>query len=482
MNLSVNRKILGGILLIEAAFLAIPSMIAFFLKESSLQAFLITIAYALIIGILLYYKTPKSNKIKAKDGLFVVTVGWIMVSIVGAIPFYLSGSVNSIIDAIFESVSGFTTTGGTVIENIDILPKSIIFWRNFTNWLGGMGILIFTLALLPALGLGSFQIFKAESPGPNPEKMSPKINDTAKILYITYFAMTVIQTILLMFGGMTFFDALLYSFSTIGTSGFSTSNGGIAAYNSIYIEFILATFMIISGINFYLHYCILTGKFKNLTKNKELKTYFKLIIGAMVIVILELVFRNGENFFNALRFAYFHVASIITTTGYATVDYNLWPTLSKMVLLLLMIIGGSAGSTAGGIKVSRFQAMIQIINREITLTFHPRAIVPITKEDKSMDEREEWGVAGFIFLYILTIIVGVLLISIDNQPIDMTITSVIAALGNIGPGFGNLGPMSTFLHCSTWSKIVYCGLMLLGRLELITIIAILAPNSLRREI
>lgn len=482
MNFSLDRKVLGAILIIEALLLLIPCGISFFLKEVSFTPFLISALIAFAIGVILYIPKSKYSKFSIKDGLFIVTFGWIFVSLIGAVPLYLSGSVKTYIDALFEIISGFTTTGSTVIPNVEGLTKGILFWRSFTHWIGGMGILIFTLALLPALGLGAFQIFRAESPGPDPGKISPKVKDTAKILYTTYFGLTFIMIIFLLFGGMTFFESLLYTFATVGTGGFATKNASVGAYGSVYIEMVIAIFMVLSGINFSLHLAFITGKFDEIKKNTELKLYLKIVFFATLFISLDIFLQSHYNLPNAFRHAFFQVSSIITTTGFASQDFDLWPSFSKIILMLLMIIGGCAGSTAGGIKVTRLDTFFQVIKREITLTFHPNAVVPIKRDGKTIDDKAEISVIAFLAVYALALVLGILLISLDGVSVETAISSVFCTLGNIGPGLGAVGPTLTFIEYSPWAKLVFCVLMLLGRLEIYTVIALFAPNSLRREI
>ena len=406
---------------------------------------------------------------------------WLLICLFGALPLYLSGSTPSYIDSLFEIVSGFTTTGATVIPDVEILPLGILFWRSLTHWIGGMGILVFTVALLPALGVGGFHIFRVESPGPIPGKIAPKIKDTAKILYTTYFAITLIQVVLLKLGGMSLFDSLVYTFGTVGTGGLSTKNASVGAYNSIYIQMVIGTFMILSGVNFSLYYGAYKGKTKDIFKDEELRLYLTIIFISVVAIAINLFFTSYKSLGLAFKDSYFQVGSIITTTGYSTTDFNLWPSFSKSILLLLMFIGGSAGSTAGGMKVIRILVVFKLIKREILKIFHPRAVMPIKLNDKTIPDETVTGIISFTSLYIIIFVCSTILISLEGVDMISAISSVAATLGNIGPGFNFVGPSTNFNGYSQISKVFFSFLMLLGRLELFTLIALFAPKTWRRE-
>jgi len=375
----------------------------------------------------------------------------------------------------FETVSGLTTTGATIINDIEVLPKGILFWRSFTHWLGGMGILVLTLAILPAIGVGGFQIFKAESPGPVSDKLVPRMKDTAKILYTAYLGITILQTVLLYFGGMSLYEALVHTFGTVGTGGFSTRNASVGAFNS-YIQVTIAIFMIASGINFSLYYDLYKGRWKQVIKNSELKFYLSIIAIATILITINLNGKIYTTITETFKHALFQVGTIITTTGYATVDFDQWPTFSKGILFALMFVGGCAGSTGGSIKNIRLLILFKLVRREISKILHPRAFIPVKINNKSISPDVTASVASFFFLYMLLFIVGTLLISLEGIGLISAASSVAATLGNIGPGFELVGPSQTYSHFSIPSKLLFSLLMLFGRLELFTVFILLMPS------
>ena len=482
MNYGIVKKVLGIILIFEALFMVPSLAIATYLNEVDKIPFLICILVTGLIGLIMYYPEVKNRNIRAKEGLAIVAFSWILISFFGSLPFVLSGSIPSFVDAFFETVSGFTTTGATLINSVEILPKGILFWRSFTHWIGGMGILVFMVALLPAIGVGGFQIFKAESPGPTADRFVPRIKDTAKILYITYFSMTLLQIVLLLFGGMSLYESMIHTFGTVGTGGFSNRNLSIGDYNSSYIHVVISIFMILSGINFSLYYVIYKGKWKEALKNEELKLYLGIIVGATLLIALNLKISTFQTMGRALKDALFQVSSIITTTGYATVDFDLWPAFSKSILFLLMFVGGCAGSTAGGMKTIRILVLLKKIKREIGKIFHPRAVIPIKNDGKIVAEETVSGISTFFALYIIIFLVSTVIISLEGIDLASAASSVAVTLGNVGPGFNFVGPRNTFSSFSPYSKLFFSFLMLLGRLELFTIIAFLAPKTWRNEI
>ena len=481
MNYGIVLRVLGILLIIEG-FLMIPSLlISFYSQGPDLKAFAIGILLAFFLGIILSRKKAKTPSISAREGLAIVSFGWIFASLIGAIPLYISQATPTYIEAFFEIVSGFTTTGASVISNVEALPKGILFWRSFTHWIGGMGILVFTVALLPALGIGGSQIFKAESPGPIAGKVAPRIRDTAKILYSTYFIITIIQVILLLFGGMSIFESLTHSFGTVGTGGFGIRNSSLGSYSS-YIQMVVGVFMILSGVNFSLYYSLFKGNLKDAWYNEELRLYLAIILFATIGISFNLYLTNYSSFGISARDSFFQVGSIITTTGYSTADFDLWPSFSKGILLLLMFIGGSAGSTAGGMKVIRILIMFKLIRREITKIFHPRAIILLKNDDKVISNEVVAGIYSFIALYLVIFALGTLLVSLEGVNLESAASSVIATLSNIGPGLGFVGPTRSFAGYSQATKLLLSFFMLLGRLEFFTIIALFAPRTWRGEI
>jgi trk system potassium uptake protein TrkH len=461
----------------------VPSYaIALFTHGNDENAFLFTIILTALIGLVLAKRKARTNKISARDGFAIVTFGWLLASLLGALPLYLPGYTNTYIDALFEIVSGFTTTGATILANVEVLPKGVLFWRSFTHWIGGMGILVFTLALLPALGIQGFQIYKAESPGPVAGKIAPRLKDTAKILYVTYFTITIIQVILLLIGGMSLFEALVYTFGTVGTGGLSIHNASVGAYNSTYIHLVIGTFMILSGVNFSLYYLGYKGRIRDVFMDEELRLYLIVIGLAVVSIALNLILTSYDSIGMAFRDAYFQVSSIITTTGYTTVDYDLWPSFSKGILLLLMFTGACAGSTAGGMKMIRLLVSLKLIKREIGKSFHPRAMMPIKVNGKIMSNETVSGINSFLALYLLIFIIATLLITLEGVSLISAISSVAATLGNIGPALEFAGPTRNFVYYSQPAKALFTLLMLLGRLELFTVIALFAPRTWKKEV
>ncbi len=481
MNYSIVTKLVGILLLFEAAFMLPAQFISIYYNQSDQSAFFISILIIFVIGFSMTRVKTTNQKIKTKEGLAIVSLGWLFTSIFGALPFVLSGSLPSFVDAFFETVSGLTTTGASVVKDIEALPMGILFWRSFTHWVGGMGILVFTVAILPIFGVGGFQIFKAESPGPVADKVVPRIKDTAKILYITYISITIIEFILLLFGGMTWFDSALHTFGTVGTGGFSTKNASIGAYDSTYIHLVITIFMILSGANFSLYFAFYKGKWRDAIKNEELRLYLTIILLATVFIGANLYFTTYEASGLAFRDAFFQVGSLITTTGYMTADFDQWPTFSKSILFLLFFIGGSAGSTSGGIKVIRILVLLKFVKREIKKIFHPRALIPIKIQNKSISSDVSASISSFFMLYLFLFIIGTILISLEDIGLESAASAVAATLGNIGPGFGVVGPTQNFSGFSDFSKIVFSILMLFGRLELFTIIALIVPKSWRNE-
>ncbi len=482
MNYGIVKRVLGIILIFEALLMLPSLIIATYLNEGDKYPFLICIALIGLLGFLMSYKKIENKSIRAKEGLAIVALSWIFISFFGSLPFVFSRTIPSFIDAFFETVSGFTTTGATLIDNVEILPKGILFWRSFTHWIGGMGILVFMVALLPAIGVGGFQIFKAESPGPTADRFVPRIKDTAKILYITYISMTVLQILLLLLGGMSLYESMLHTFGTVGTGGLSSRNLSIGAYDSAYIHNVISIFMILSGVNFSLYYVIYKGKWKEVLKNQELKLYLGIILTSTVLIGLNLKFTSSQSLATALKDGLFQVSSIITTTGYTTVDFDLWPAFSKSILFLLMFVGGCAGSTAGGMKSIRILVLLKKVKREVGKIFHPRAVMPIKNGDKILSDDTVASISTFFSLYIFIFLISTVIISLEGIDLASAASSVAVTLGNVGPGFGRVGPRNTFSFFSPYSKLFFSFLMLLGRLELFTIIAFMVPKTWRNEV
>ncbi len=473
MNYKFVFKRLGYVLLTEAFLLIFPTLIALY-KNENILPFIYTILLIIVFGGLLSLIKVKKDSFYAKEGILITTLSWIALSIFGALPFVFDGAIPSFVDAFFETVSGFTTTGSTIISNVEVLPKGILFWRSFTHWIGGMGILVFVIALLPMSNDNSMHVAKAEMPGPFVSKLSPKLSVTAKWLYGIYLSLTVLEIILLMIGGMPLFDSVVHAFATAGTGGFSIKNSSIAFYNSKYIEYIISIFMILFGINFNVFFLILMRKFKQAITNEELRTYFIIIIVSVILIMINIssLYSNIEE---AFRLSFFQVSSIITTTGFSTADFNLWPMFSKIILFVLMFFGACGGSTGGGLKISRVIIMFKKLMKDLILTVHPKSIKKVKLENKTLDDDTISGVGFYFVLYCFIIVVACLIVSLDNFDFETTITSVVTCISNVGPGFSVIGPMGNFAAFSDLSKIVLSLAMLFGRLELYPILLLFSP-------
>ncbi|NLV89576.1 MAG: TrkH family potassium uptake protein [Tissierellia bacterium] len=482
MNYGIVLRVLGSILMLEALFMVPSLLISFYTGQVDRFAFLITIIITGITGIILNRRKTPDRHIRPKDGLAIVTIGWVLVSIFGALPLYISGSTSTYIDALFEIVAGFTTTSAIIVSDVESLPLGILFWRSFTNWIGGMGILVFTLAILPALGISGFQLFKAETPGPIAGKFVPRIKDTAKILYGTYITITIIEVVLLMLGGMSLFESIVYTFGTVATGGFSIKNASLGAYNSNYIHFIVGLFMILSGVNFSIYYSLFKGRWKEILRDEEVKLYFVIILLAAIAIGINLYKTSYTSLGLAFKDSFFHVGSVITTTAYYTTNFDLWPAFSKSILLLLMFIGGCAGSTAGGMKIIRILIIFKVIKRDVLKIFHPRAVSPVKLNSRILPSETIARIYSFAGLYLILFALSTILISLEGIDLVSASSAVIASLSNIGLGFGIVGPMKSFSDFSQLSKLFLSLLMLLGRLELFTVIALMAPKNWRREI
>ena len=475
MNYRYIFKIIGKILFIIALLLILPTLVSIYYKENILP-FIYTIIITLIISLFLSNIKVKRNDYYKKDGILLTLLTWIIVSIIGAIPFIISKSIPSIIDAVFETASGFTTTGSSILSNIEILPKGILFWRSFTHWIGGMGILIFVIAILPIANNNSMHVAKAEMPGPFKEKVSPKLNDTAKWLYIVYIVLTILEIISLYISKMPLFDSIVTSFGTAGTGGFGIKNTSIAFYNSKAIEYIIAIFMLLFGINFNVYFLIVFKKYKSAIKHEEMRYYLIIVLIATLLItwnILPYVNSIEQGF----RYSLFQVSSLVTTTGFSTTDFNMWPQFSKTILLLLMFCGACGGSTGGGIKVSRIIIAFKKIYKDALNIIHPNAIKKIKFENNTLSDEKVNNIGFFIILYFILLFIFTIILSFNNLDFETSFTSVIACMSNIGPGFSLVGPASNYSFLSDLSKITLTLAMILGRLELYPILLFLFPKS-----
>lgn len=470
-----NLRYILGNLLIVLGLAMIPSLgWSIYYNEADLQAFIYSIVITTVIGFLLKLKATPHNNLNIKDGFLTVTLGWVLAGVFGAFPFIFYGAVDGFIDGFFEAVSGFTTTGATVINNVEALPHGILFWRSFTHWLGGMGIIVLFLAILPVLGAGGLQLFRAEVPGPSVSKLSSRIGHTAKTLWTIYTAMTVLQVILLKLAGLNLFDALTHTFGTVATGGFSTKAVSVGGFENPTVEIIIAVFMALSGINFSLYYYIFRGEWKKFFHDEELKFYIVIIIICSLLIAWNI--RNIVPSKDVIRTSAFQVISVMTTTGYATDNFDTWPGFSKLLLLLLMFFGGCAGSTAGALKHIRILVLLKYCYREFTYMLHPKAIVSVKINGKSVPNSVIRNIISFTTLYLLFFIISSLFLTFMGLDIMTSISAVAATLGNIGPGFAKVGPMCTFQGLPNMAKIWLSMLMLLGRLELYTIIMCFVPG------
>mgnify|MGYP000106892459 CR=1 FL=1 len=452
MNYSIIVYILGWIMNVEAVCMLVPGITALIYREKAGIAFVITILACLAIGVPLVSRKPSKKAFYAREGLVTTALSWIVLSIVGAVPFVLSGAIPNPIDAFFEIVSGFTTTGSSILSDPSQMPYSINIWRCFSHWIGGMGVLVFILTLLPLAGGYHMNLMKAESPGPSVGKLLPKVQSTAKILYKIYIALTVALIILLLLGGMPLYDSLCAAFGTAGTGGFGIRNDSIAGY-STYNQIVITVFMILFGVNFNVYYLLLTKKVVQAAKSEEVRYYFGIIAVAIIAIAIN---TKGmyTSFGRAFQQAAFQVGSIITTTGYATTNFNVWPVLSKTILVMLMFVGACAGSTGGGIKVSRLMILCKSARKELQLYLHPNAVKKIKMDEKAIPHEVVRATNMFLFVYILIFVVSLLVISLDNFDMVSNFTAITATLNNIGPGLGAVGPTGNFGCYSYLSKVI----------------------------
>lgn len=480
MNYSIIVYLSGVILLIEAAFMLLPLIVAGIYGEISGVYFLITLAAAGLIGFVLTRRKPAKRTMYAREGFVLTALAWILISLIGAAPFTLSGQIPSYLDAVFEMVSGFTTTGASILTEVEALDQCMLFWRSFSHWLGGMGILVFMLALVNFSGGQANHLLRAESPGPSVSKMVPNMRKSAAILYGIYMAMTAVEIVLLIAGGMPVFDSLCTAFGTAGTGGFGVKSASIGYYDSYYLQGVISVFMILFGVNFNVYFLLLMRKFSASVRNTEVRTYFAIIAASTLIITLNIVdlFANA---FDAFHHALFSVASIITTTGFSTVDFNQWPELSRMILVLLMIVGACAGSTGGGVKVSRLVILVKALTSEVRKLLHPRSVKVLTIDGKQVSQEVVQGVQNYMILYAIVTVVSMLLVSLDNLDLVTTVTSVMATLNNIGPGLGLVGPAGSYAMFSPLAKIVLTLDMLFGRLELFPMLILLMPSTWRKH-
>lgn len=478
MNYGMIRYTLGWLLLFEAGFFAVPLITAAAFWEVEFFAFLAAMAICLAIGLLLTYKKPKSQVLYAKEGFVIVSLSWILISLFGALPFIFTGSTTSFIDALFESVSGFTTTGSSIFSDVESLAKSVLMWRSFTHWVGGMGVLVFIMAFLPLSGGQNMHIMRAESPGPSVSKLVPRVKNTAIILYVIYFVITFIMFITLLFADMNVFEALNTAFATAGTGGFGFKNDSFASATAAQ-QIIVTVFMLLFSINFNSYYLVLKLKFKD-ALNSEVRAFLLIVLTAVAIITVNIA-SSYENLGDAIRNAAFTVSSLMSSTGFATANFDLWPELSKTVLLLVMFVGACAGSTGGGIKVSRILILLKGFVRELRTLLHPRQVKKITIDSRPVENEVVRSVNAYIACYIVIFVSSLILISFDSFDLVTNFSAVLATINNIGPGLNAVGPTSNFAAFSVFSKIVLIFDMLAGRLELFPMLILFSPLTWKRS-
>ena len=464
----------------EAVLMSLSLLVSFLYRDGCALSFLIPIALLLLIGVFLIRRKPENTVIFAREGFVIVSGAWIVVSLFGALPFFISGQIPNYIDAVFEIVSGFTTTGASILTRVEDLSWSLLFWRSFTHWVGGMGVLVFVMAIIPLAGARSVYLMRAESPGPSVGKLVPKMRSTAMILYGIYILLTLLEVILLKFSGMPLFDCLVNSFGSVGTGGFAIKTESIAYYDSAYVDIVITVFMILCGTNFNLFYLLLTGHVLQVLKSEELRWYLGIILVSTLAITYDIL-SMYENIAQALRYAVFQVSSIITTTGFATADFNLWPPLSRTILVVLMVLGACAGSTGGGLKTARLVLLLKSIVRDIRKALHPRSFSVIQYEGKPVDEATVSGVGSYFALYMVIAVLSILLVSINEFDFTTTVTAVLSCFNNVGPGLEVVGPLGSYADFNAFTKIILTINMLMGRLEIIPMIMLASPGVWRRS-
>ena len=479
MNYKMVSKTVGRLLQAEALLLLLPMAVSIYFKENLLYVYGIVIALVLLAGSLLTLPKPKKRTIYAREGFAIVSLSWILMSFFGALPFVFSGAIPSFVDAFFETVSGFTTTGASILNSIETLPKSILFWRSFTHWIGGMGVIVFVLAILPQKDMQSMHILRAEVPGPTVGKLVSKTTVTARILYIIYGVLTVAEIIALLCCEMPLYDSVTTAFATAGTGGFSVKNASIAAYNNLGAEVVISLFMLLFGINFNLFYLLLIKQFKRVFKSEELWTYLA-VIGVSVLLITFNIYPMVETLGTALRQAGFQVISIITTTGFVTADFGQWPAMSQMVLVVLMFLGACAGSTGGGLKVGRMIILVKAAFRELRRAINPNRVKAIKLDGAVIEKDVVITTSTYFVIYMFIIGISALILTIDNFDFTTTVTAVVTCINNVGPGLAAVGPVENFADFSSFSKLVLSANMLIGRLEIFPIIILFMRSTWKK--
>ena len=479
MNIKMIIYVLGRMVGVEALVLLVPVLVSSLYGENAFP-FLVTSAGLAVFAIIFGRRKPKNSTIYGKEGFVIIASAWILWSVFGAIPFYISDSIPHFVDAVFETVSGFTTTGSTILTDIAAMPKGMNFWRCLTHWIGGMGVLVFVMMIISLEEKNSMHLIRAEVPGPEKDKLVPRARQSASILYSMYFVLTLLEIVFLRIGGMNWYDSIIHAFSTAGTGGFNNRNNSVAYYDSAYIDGVITVFMILFGINFNMYYFLLLKKVKIVFKNEEVRAYLGIILGAALLITTNILHIYKEPL-KAFRYAIFQVASIITTTGFVTADYNLWPEFSKCILLAIMVVGACAGSTGGGMKVSRVLILLKSIKRDLKQIVHPKSVNIVKVNGKKVGEETVHDAFIYLIAYVGIILLSVLLVSLNNFDFATTFSGVLTTINNVGPGIAAVGPVENFSAFSDLSKIVFCFDMLIGRLEIFPFLVLFSPNLWRKR-
>ena len=480
MNKRLLCHLIGNVVRVCGALMALPVIVSLIMRSGDTIPLLLSMLITLAVGTALSLVRPHRDTLRAREGFAIVAFSWILVSFLGGLPFYLSGWVPSLIDCFFETVSGFTTTGATILTEVEPLPAGLLFWRSFTHWAGGMGVLVLSLALIPKMGARSIHLMRAESPGPSTDKLVPRVTNNAKILYEIYVGISALMVIALLLCGLNLYDSLVHMFGAAGTGGFGTYNDSIAHFDSAAVDVVIGIFMAMFGVNFSLYYFLIHRNWKAALGSSELRCYLSILLGASAIIAIDIMPLYGHSFIRALRYSFFQASSIMTTTGYATANFDMWPQLSRVLLVALMFIGASAGSTGGGLKVVRVQLLLKSMVRDIRRTVHPKSVNTVKLDGHTVDEGILSGVQGFFFAYFLILIVAMVVVSLDGFSFETNFTAVVATLSNIGPGLGMVGPIGNYAAFSDLSKIVLSMCMLIGRLEIFPILMLFAPGAWKK--
>lgn len=479
MNYRMIAYSIGRILTAVAATMLVPLFMSVYWDEGIELSYLVPIIISAAAGVLVSVRIPKNKSVFAREGMVIVALSWVLISLIGALPFYISGEIPSFVDCFFETVSGFTTTGSTILTDVESLKKSLLFWRSFTHWLGGMGVLVFAMAIFSSKDTSATYMMRAEMPGPIVGKFTSKWQFSLRILYLIYIALTLIEIIMLCLGKMPLFDSVVHAFGTAGTGGFGIKNSSIGYYNSAYIDYVIGIFMMLFGLNFSVYYLIIARKFIYIGRNDEVKWYLGFMLGSAVLIAINIM-PMYSTFQNAFRYSFFQVSSVMTTTGYATADFVKWPMFSQIVLVMLMIVGACAGSTGGGIKVIRVVILLKTAWHSVRKAISPRSVIAVKADGKNIDKNVVHSTLAYFVMYMLFAGCAIIIVSLDNKDFATTVTSVLATMNNIGPGLGTVGPTGNFSDFSVLSKIVMSIGMLVGRLEFYPIIVLLSPHMWKK--